>query len=552
VRFAVRDTTFHKVLTLNEESEIPGIVHSGNLDQAMEATTLDVDADILSCTITKSKERAAGSIDITLAPTQTDYHVEIHPGDHVLIWMKRNKTTRDYSNSFTSGFKTWGVVTSVREQKITTGDGFKSTRYQVTGEDFGHFLETDLYFNPILASKLKDTFGVLYPTLHALVDDTFGDPSANAHNLLSAFIGTNLNKGSASPIEDVTPIGVFQLPRAVTKMFDVQADATLSDILYRQIGVLQYFSTSADPIVAAKLAGFKFLNIETTSKFDLWSVLKTHTNPTLNEMFLDIRPVGPDSKLQPVVVIRQIPYTSQAGQSQIRELGRSMETALFTNLPTITVPESFVISEELVRSEQSRWNFIQMTGTGAAMLKDDLIPFQTLSGNFAVDKRSIARHGMRTMTPHTDADLSQPPNSSVEGGGVDENGDFVGVSVTVNTGSKTPITLVPDWILLYADWYLRAHLLETGTFQMIGIEEPICLGDNLRIERETGYVELHHIQTYTHSYQVGGDGQKSFRTTVSTTRGQNEDETPISSRRSDDIFTVVKRDRVPSNNTRID
>jgi len=521
---------------------IPGILHDGDVNAALETNVLPVAGDILSCSVTKTKERASGSWEMTLAPRK-NYHALLHPGDHVLIWMNRSPN-RTGDNSVKSGFKTWGVVTSVRVQRQTAANGAKTTRYVISGEDFGKFFETDIYFNPVMAENLKDQFATLYPTLDALVD-FHSTPGENAHKLLNAFMGT-LNRDRLTPIADATtPNKVFLMPGAITSFFkgNASTSGSINGFLQRHIGRATYVDGSTTPELS-DLPGLQFIQVDTGNKFTTWSILKTYSNPTMNEMFVELRPDAAGDTLQPTIVIRQIPYTSTKAASELK----GVPVTTFTSIPRFQVPESFIISEDIGRSDEMRCNYLQLFGNGIAQSGGaDNIVFQTLMGNFAVDNLSVARHGVNAMLPQTSADIrwSGQLGAALEQGVTGDDPKalqkyfrFSGIGPA--SAHANDISYVPEWTQIQADWWLRAHLLETGTFHMHGIEEPIGIGDNLEIVRDDGSHELHHIQTYTHSYSVSPEGLKTFRTTVATVRGQTVDEQPLYTKNTSSLYPVSR------------
>jgi hypothetical protein len=87
--------------------------------------------------------------------------------------------------------------------------------------------------------------------------------------------------------------------------------------------------------------------------------------------------------------------------------------------------------------------------------------------------------------------------------------------------------MIPLWINMWSDWWLGAHVFESGTFEFVGIEEPMTLGNNIEIIRKNGISELYHIEGYSHRYEASLDGTKMFRTSVSVIRGQRIDEHPL-------------------------
>ncbi len=556
--FTKRDTTNDNVehidteeISIEDEGKIDTVkgvtgivVEPISHEDAMAVKQIDATDDILSCQVNKDKSRAAGTFSIVLAPGNHNYHQEIYPGDHVLIFMKRNGEV-DFNNlahSLDSGLKMYGVVQSVRKNFSVDESGMKQLRYTVAGDDFGHFFETDIYFNAILAEKLStDPVGVLYPTLGSTLDLDMANPGANVSVLIDAFVGNKLTP-TLSPSKFATPNKVFSIPGPILDFFGLDAigtqTGTFRDILHREIGILRYSDTDVNP-TATDLPGTKFINIDTGSKHTLWSVLQTYSNTCMNEMFLDMKPSDTDDGLRPTLVLRQIPYTTLSfGRATNYQLGYTE----FTNLPRLIVDEDVIFEEDIGRAEGDRHNFIQLTGNAFSSLGlGDSTVFQTLMGNFAIDTESISRYGLKAFFQHSDYDLNVP---GLRGLIRDVTADNIAAKVNEylqSSNDSNSLTLIPEWIKFYSDWFMRAHLFETGNFTLIGIEEPISIGDNLQVNRPNGNSELYHIQSYAHSYSVSGGGMKTFRTHVGVTRGQMVDGSPI--RDSDNIGISNTRTR---------
>jgi len=537
VHFIRRDTrdydaAKHKPIVKINNFTLKSIQH-GNAPStiAKKAKAFDVASDILSCGVSKTKTSPAGTFNVVLASADINYHHIIHPGDHAIIWMRRdrvypikkNGTKIDKSianNKVDSGLKMYGIVTDVRRVFQTMPNGKKLLRYRISGIDFSYFLSLDVYYHSQLADQLKD-FKVFQATAVGLTSAKDLTPDVIVKELMKLFLGlgpSQMQKGTAERSRVVNDLLV--LPSDIQEVFDAskikstdkmapytRSTGTFTDILVPQLGIAQYDKGDIEPKKLLKLSGFKILNIGVGTAQPLWSILKSYSNRMLNEMFVDlkVKKVGDEFKLFPTFVLRQIPFTSSAAKIEFKKR-KKLDTTSFIELPSIKIPERCIINESIGRSEHERFNLIEIFGYGLQPGVFSL-GFQTGFGNYAIDKNSVRRHGPRTMIDRSD--FHYPAESDRK---------------------KHPSygSLIPIWINLLADWWLGMHMYETGTFELIGVQEPLSIGDNLYIIREAGTDEIYHIESYEHMYKIEPSvGKKSFRTVVKVTRGQRVDEYPV-------------------------
>jgi hypothetical protein len=73
------------------------------------------------------------------------------------------------------------------------------------------------------------------------------------------------------------------------------------------------------------------------------------------------------------------------------------------------------------------------------------------------------------------------------------------------------------WMALLSDIVMGQHMTLTGVLQTVGIQAPICIGDNIEWEGA-----VFHIEGVTHSCQIAPGGQKSFTTTLNLTHGVHD------------------------------
>jgi hypothetical protein len=82
-----------------------------------------------------------------------------------------------------------------------------------------------------------------------------------------------------------------------------------------------------------------------------------------------------------------------------------------------------------------------------------------------------------------------------------------------------------------ADFMMGSHLTLNGTITLVGVDRPICEGDNLEWD---GVV--YHIETVSHVCQIDPmSGRRMFSTTLSVTNGMRTD---LDSRLVDDTISM--------------
>ena len=539
-----------KVNLPNQEGKGEGIRHRQALDNgSINAVpiTLDVASDIISCVVSKSKGSSSGSFTMILSPGDVNYHHVVHPGDHIFIWMKRKgspnikegaKISDTYANnSADSGLKLYGVITGVRRVFRTSSDGRKILYYQLTGKDIGYFFECDVYYNPNISTIFLDAGFFMQGQLN-ITGYPIINPGELAYALIQGYMGRGPDdaviEGLSIPATENT---MFTLPLGVNKIFDkggLPEDVvgiTVASLIQKQIYVHQYTTDKPFPDGndIDSLGGIKFFKLDAGNQYPLWSLLKSYSNPTMNEMYTELR-ANSKGRLFPTFVLRQIPFTTSRAKQVFSTLPRPIACTAFAELPRMVIPESFIINEDIGRGDHERFNLIELFGTYSGMQDYFTVPMQQLAGNYAADVASVQRHGLRPLIAQTDYHYSKQAAQTNAGATLLENSwlKIEGVGKAIRAAQGATVSLVNQWINLLSDWWLGAHTLETGTFSLVGIEEPLAVGDNIEIVREGGCNELYHVESYEHTYSIGREsGEKSFRTSVNVSRGQRVDEYPI-------------------------
>jgi hypothetical protein len=273
----------------------------------------------------------------------------------------------------------------------------------------------------------------------------------------------------------------------------------------------------------------------------IWSILSQYLNPVVNEMYTCFR-INQFGRIAPHVIVREVPLSTglynyltpeeikakpleskesanpDTNSSKLQpqqtddqpqldkgavldvaqykaEFKKTTETrTMYHDLPRWKIDESMLLSVNVSTSESKRINFVQVWGRShdSNLQGSDSVPAQMLQqqqilkGNFYADVADISRHGLRASITESAFD----------------------VYPLIGTFQS------PNWARMRADWMFNGHLKLEGTITCVGIQDPICEGDNLEVRGM-----LYHIEGVSHSGNISGNGTKSFITTIQVSNG---------------------------------
>jgi hypothetical protein len=251
-----------------------------------------------------------------------------------------------------------GRIDSVRKHmRLDRQSGIKTSGVSVTAIGFREldsqiFYDQNLAENDALSGSLGSWLAKLGLDLEALfaVDIKNGQKN-NARALITSLVDLIVGKGVS---KDINPTGnsalqagtganatgeapfAYLVPRVVGAFLGITGSSktggimSYADILTTLMGVQEYNTSSATAgegaafipthdrssssqrmYTGTELLG-TFLPVmpELTNK-PLWSVLQQYLNPTVNEMYTCLR-VNKDNRIVPTLVVRQIPFTTEA------------------------------------------------------------------------------------------------------------------------------------------------------------------------------------------------------------------------------------------------
>jgi hypothetical protein len=410
------------------------------------------------------------------------------------------------------------------------------------------------------AAKYNLKYGGLmtnYLTLFDQKAQTAGlspDTVISAMVLMTLGIDPSITNEFNSPQNSLVVKGTFNdaiaVPQKVAKILGSPAATKLYELYSFYFGVQKYANSANrtpwnyfTPKVAEsgngaessfnfctnKLEGKIFFHPPLWSNRTIWSIWNDYLNPVVNEMYTCMKVVPSDTGkgiISPTVVVREIPLstslyshlvnrdiqiknksdhtlnndpTLKTGIDLINQEARTKTRTFFAELPRWVIDESMVISVNTTTDENDRVNFVQVWGTGgnelsgsvtsdaSATIIDGIKIDQLNLGNWFVDEKDIQRNGLRMDTTESQF-------------------DFV-------LGSKNSRTRTPIWARMRADWLFNGQLKPKGTIVLVGVNEPICEGDNCEVR---GVV--YHINQVQHQGAIVGSN-KRFRTTLSVSNG---------------------------------
>lgn len=525
----------------------------------LRGPNLVITSDCTHLTVSGSKDSHVKALNAELKQTDHNYLVEILPGDWILAWIVNDETKlqslverirksdpSDPCNKWDDGFKFLGRVDNIRKAiHLDRGSGTKTSSYTITAAGFKE-LDTSFFFDKALSdhSAAAQSMGDWLAKLSIKAEELFlVDPrkgqKPNTSKMILALldlivgkgVGANANaaSGGEPALRQTTGGGTtsqgeapfsYLVPRAVGALLGITNASkpggllSYADLLTTVIGVQKYSGNSGGSGESAKLFPDFDYSSSTDNRIDtgiellgtfypgvpdfanrpLWSLLQQYLNATINEMYTCLR-VGPNGRVIPTLVVRQIPFTTEAYPDHSVEPGfvgppaQTVNVTKFLSLPRWKLHDLMLNNIDIGRSDATRFNFIHVYGQEADTFPQNTFSQQITDNPPIRDDLDIQRSGLRAYMT-TVACATQ---------------DTVGKAPTV-------------WMELIADRVIGSQYTVNGTLQSVGITSPISEGDNIELD-DTVY----HIESCTHTCGIQADGQRTFDTTLTLTNGMRSD-----------------------------
>ena len=466
VRWANR-STFNYRSSPRQDSSARRVTAAGALETRGPLVVVN---DAISIEVTDSKNSMSSTCSITLKGGEFNYATLVSPGDFVIVnllnWEEDIIRVRDKAragraiNQLGDGFKgVFKIQSVVKNLQQNPQAGTKALSYTVTAASFTEFNNV-IYYNPAISEAFRNRGTNLFQSLIGKFYQDKLKTNSQVQVILKDLFKILLGKSRKDKSVKVPNFGNshFKVPDLLGKLLG-RDDAKYANEIYNYIigiwgssenrnfneediglafnqGISQdsednFFRTSNSVL------GNKLVFIENWNNATAWSILQQNLNGTLNEMYTTHR-ISPDNLIQPTVVVRQKPFTTEHFVPPSR-----YNVTRFFDLPRWRISSNLLLNQQTAKNEAARYNFVQVYTRALASTADQDMAQQIRLGNFVEDDRDIQRHGLR---PYV----------------VRSNFDFP-------TKDRNKAIRAPEWAKIVSDWIIDGHLKESGGFTFMGI-----------------------------------------------------------------------------------
>jgi len=505
--------------------------YTKGIDRDAAITTrqpLVVVSDATQVKVNLSKANHVPTFSCVLKQGDLNYLTAIHPGDYVTVnmvnWKEdamklRTRALQGKSiNRYDDGFKGLFKILDVRMTLQTNpSTGAKEYHVQVTGKGFDEF-NNILYFNPALVedSAKQNTDFLFLNNFSNFTDLIRKKETNNVQDLVKAIIKRTIGEEQIVREKNNTQlnqIAAYLLPTGVGKLLNRGKAKYISQInnYYTGIwgkplssatgtsGFSNFFDADGEGGNFFKtkipLEGARSLDLQDFQYVSVWSLIQDYGNKELNDIYTCYRVDKKGKHIYPTLIVRQKPFTTNHYEQFLFDKGAksSIEVAphtKFLDLPRWDVDPDMIVNLNIGRSDAARINFVQISTRALSVDPELDQSLQITAGNFVEDSNDVIRNGRRPYVRNI-------------------NYDFTGTD-SIHRAKK--------WSRLVADWVFNGHLKMNGTIECIGLQDPICIGDNLQLD---GIV--YHIESISHAMSINPNGVNTFRTQISLSMGVDAD-----------------------------
>ena len=469
--------------------------------QSTVRKNLVVISDAISINLQDSKSGVTPAVTIVLKGGDINYATAVGAGDFftVNIVNSEEKALEIYGralaeqaiNKFDDGFKGLFKVQKVR-RKITQdpNSGTRSVTYIIHGFGFTEF-NSVMYYDPVASTQFNDElFLTQFQKFFSAITTSYGNES-NIQTLLQVLCQSLLGSGvnQSNFYIQASQNTQFLIPSEVGKLLNIRTAKNAIDVYKVYLGIWEPSKNGTSPAQGFNpsvetypndttfykagtkvLKGYRILGAENWNMVQIFSILSSWANTTVNELYTASARVGIDGHVYPALIIRQKPFSSP---------NSTIEGTKFLDLPVWKISPRFVYDFDVGKDEIGRINFVQVYTQSIAANNSENQAAQLGLGNYFYDLKDIQRHGLRPFS--TTANFDYPEN---------------------NGGRRAR-----EWAELLFDMMNAGQNRESGTIAMQGVVEPICVGDNLEFDGN-----IYHIEQISHTWTIDQLGRKSFKT----------------------------------------
>lgn len=419
-----------------------------------------------------------------------------------------------------SGLKFVGRLAAPRHHEGRDSDGRIQLAYNVQAFGFTE-LDSYIYFDDALFFKNPNVIIYMQNLGLPMKDFLRSDGSVNTSTaipgLVKIFLGTGpgtLSKDignttghstSSGPGISASPNIIYSVPGNVLKVLLPQDSQLLnlkyySDVLQMIVGNQAYRNGGSDPWSQFMPDGTWTNNVLDTGdplkdyvapwnldfkNKSVWDIIMSLLNEPVNECYTALKP-DVDGNLLPSLVIRRNPY----GTASYQSTPGALKALPFAEYPQWIIPEQLITDWDIGKTDAARVNYVHLVP--AVMPSKNPLTNQQLARFFAppvVNRVDIARNGLRMYEKQVMGFWNPQAKSS---------GD----------------NQAQEYTNFMADVLMDGHLRYSGALSCAGLQEPICVGDNLLTNNI-----LFHIESVLHAGHRTPDGSKSFTTTLHVSHG---------------------------------
>lgn len=501
---------------------------------------LVVENDCISISIETAKTNHTPKATLTLLSGDLNYSTAVSPGDFFVVNIVNSpQKARDIRikagsgqkiNKPGYGFKGVFKVNSVNKIiSVDPSSGQKILRYQVIGYAFTEF-NNIIYYNPTLPASIVET--LLY-SINLDIQSVIGEKD-DIQKVLEKLPNVFLGGGKTSPTGAILSAkkNPYLIPKDLFKLLGI--DGSFAIDLYRiMIGVWTDFNDKSSlakgmnptginnnqQIQSLKVPLKGRIPVQTVPLTNVTSmeIIKRFSNPLINETYTCFRVDEKTGLILPKLIIRQKPFNTNHFENFLinkTQIKSNVDHTKFLSLPTWKVSPDLIYNLNFSKNESLRFNLVHIIGSTGDSQKDLAIQASANaeSLNVYVDEKDIQRHGLRPYTKISNFDWTDAQNT-------------IGYS--------------PQWAALCFDWVYGGHLRLNGTISCVGIEDDICIGDNLQLHNT-----VFHIESIQHVAGISPDGKKMFRTNLSLTHGMDKRSSKEKPVYPEMDFTDTLKDRI--------
>lgn len=424
------------------ETEISGDVAD------LRTQIIEIEKACLSFEYSKSINQAAGTFTLQVT-ADINWKKELFAGDWIFVYLSSGNRYH---------LRMLGNIDRIAQFTTRNDDGLLETSYIVSGRDFGKVLEESyIWFNPINAVRLN--LGTIIKT---------GSPNDLVSGILDAFMAGNLEQ---DVLKAQPQFNQWQIPYSVAREFgflNFSKIPRFSDILVQDL---------------ARLSGYKAIENMATLQGNIWSLIKSHSNEVVNELFVEL------VEGKPTLILRSRPYTSRGFVSPTLQ----SELTYFEDLLDAVVEGRTIVGSDVGFSDSDRYNLFLMAANADVFGSDPLL--NNLRPDFPkVQKGSILRNGLRVLYQETDFALAQ----------------YAGKN------RKNNPLLLHEWNRLLHHWYNNAVFMESGSIELVEAHPYLRVGKRLTIQDSTiNDMKTFYVEGYSDSWSFPGE----WHQTVELSRG---------------------------------